>query len=81
MQKLEKQLADKHITLEVSERALDAIAEEGFDPIYGARPLKRVIQRRLQNKIATELLRREQDDNSPIHIDCEDSELVLNSKQ
>jgi ATP-dependent Clp protease ATP-binding subunit ClpB len=77
MQKLEKQLADKHITLEVSERALDAIAEEGFDPIYGARPLKRVIQRRLQNKIATELLRREQDDTSPIHIDCEDSELVL----
>ncbi|MFN7450073.1 MAG: ATP-dependent chaperone ClpB [Pirellula sp.] len=77
MQKLEKQLADKHITLEVSDRALDAIAEEGFDPIYGARPLKRVIQRRLQNKIATELLRREQDDTSPIHIDCEDSELVL----
>jgi ATP-dependent Clp protease ATP-binding subunit ClpB len=77
MQKLEKQLADKHITLEVSERALDAIAEEGFDPIYGARPLKRVIQRRLQNKIATELLRREQDDTSPIHIDCEDSELIL----
>jgi ATP-dependent Clp protease ATP-binding subunit ClpB len=77
MQKLEKQLADKHITLEVTERALDAIAEEGFDPIYGARPLKRVIQRRLQNKIATELLRREQDDTSPIHIDCEDSELVL----
>jgi len=77
MQKLEKQLADKHITLEVTERALDAIAEEGFDPVYGARPLKRVIQRRLQNKIATELLRREQDDTSPIHIDCEDSELVL----
>ena len=77
MQKLEKQLADKHIMLEVTERALDAIAEEGFDPVYGARPLKRVIQRRLQNKIATELLRREQDDTSPIHIDCEDSELVL----
>ncbi len=77
MQKLEKQLADKHITLEVTERALDAIAEEGFDPVYGARPLKRVIQRRLQNKIATELLRREQDDTSPIHIDCEDSELFL----
>lgn len=77
MQKLEKQLADKHITLEVTERALDAIAEEGFDPIYGARPLKRVIQRRLQNKIATELLRREQDDTSPIHVDCEDSELVV----
>ena len=77
MQKLEKQLADKHITLEVTERALDAIAEEGFDPVYAARPLKRVIQRRLQNKIATELLRREQDDTSPIHIDCEDSELVL----
>jgi len=71
MQKLEKQLADKHIMLEVTERALDAIAEEGFDPVYGARPLKRVIQRRLQNKIATELLRREQDDTSPIHIDCE----------
>lgn len=55
--KLRRQLADRNIELFVSEAAADAIADEGYDPQYGARPLKRVIQRRLQNPIATELLR------------------------
>jgi ATP-dependent Clp protease ATP-binding subunit ClpB len=77
MKRLEKQLAEKHISLQITERALDAIAEEGFDPIYGARPLKRVIQRRLQNKIASELLRRDQDNNAPIHVDCNQGEFVF----
>ena len=58
IQRLEKQLFENHYRLNVSERAIDAICHEGYDPTYGARPLKRVIQRRLQNKIATELLRK-----------------------
>ena len=48
-------------TLEVTESARAAIATEGFDPQYGARPLKRVIQQRLENRLATELLRIGQD--------------------
>lgn len=77
IRRLEQQLADKHLTLSVTDKALDAIADEGFDPIYGARPLKRVIQRRLQNRLASELLRRDQDDLSPIQVDYVDGEYVL----
>ena len=77
IRKLEEQLAEKHVVLTVTERALDAIADEGFDPIYGARPLKRVIQRRLQNRLASELLRRDQDDVSPIQVDFVDGEFTL----
>ena len=44
------------IRLEVSEAALKALAEEGFDPVYGARPLKRAIQQRLENPLAKEIL-------------------------
>jgi ATP-dependent Clp protease ATP-binding subunit ClpB len=53
---LEKLLADRKITLDVDGGARDWLAEAGFDPAYGARPLKRVIQRHLQNPLATMLL-------------------------
>ncbi len=77
MHRLEKQLAEKHIVLTITDRALDAVADEGFDPIYGARPLKRVIQRRLQNRIATELLKRDPDDTAPMNVDFREGEFVL----
>jgi ATP-dependent Clp protease ATP-binding subunit ClpB len=57
LQHLEKLLAEQEITLEVTPAARQQIANEGYDPVYGARPLKRVIQQRLQNPLATELLR------------------------
>jgi ATP-dependent Clp protease ATP-binding subunit ClpB len=53
---LRKRLADRRITLDVSNDALDALAKEGFDPTYGARPLKRLIQRKIQNPLAMLLL-------------------------
>ncbi|HEV3027855.1 MAG TPA: AAA family ATPase, partial [Planctomycetota bacterium] len=53
---LRKRLADRRITLEVSDDALDALAREGFDPVFGARPLKRLIQRKLQNPLAMQIL-------------------------
>jgi ATP-dependent Clp protease ATP-binding subunit ClpB len=56
LERLERMLAQRHISLEVSPEAKALIAAEGYDPVYGARPLKRVIQRRLQNPIALELL-------------------------
>ena len=56
LQRLQRQLADRHLTLEVTPEAKALIAVEGYDPVYGARPLKRVIQRLLQNPIALELL-------------------------
>jgi ATP-dependent Clp protease ATP-binding subunit ClpB len=53
---LERLLADRHLRLEVSAEARQLLAEQGYDPVFGARPLKRAIQRLLQNPIALEVL-------------------------
>jgi ATP-dependent Clp protease ATP-binding subunit ClpB len=53
---LRKLLADRKIALELTPEARERLAEEGYDPVYGARPLKRVIQQRLQNELALKLL-------------------------
>src|SRR5512142_595425 len=57
--RLRKLLEDRRITLELSEAAREAIADAGYDPVYGARPLKRAIQRMIQDPLATKLLRGE----------------------
>ena len=56
LKRLQRQLAEAQLTLEISTAARDRLADEGFDPAYGARPLKRVIQQRLANPLATALL-------------------------
>ena len=53
---LRQRLQEKDIGLEISEAALDLLGESGFDPVYGARPLKRAIQRQMENPLANELL-------------------------
>ncbi|MFN9465548.1 MAG: ATP-dependent chaperone ClpB [Planctomycetota bacterium] len=77
LKRLEKQLGEAHFKLTVSDRAVNAIASEGYDPVYGARPLKRVIQRRLQNAIATELLKRDGSEGGSIHIDYADGNYLI----
>ncbi len=57
IERLRKQLAKRNVDLVVTDAAKDAIAELGYDPTYGARPLKRVVQTRIQNPLATELLK------------------------
>ncbi|MEO7386512.1 MAG: AAA family ATPase, partial [Gammaproteobacteria bacterium] len=54
---LQARLAERDMTLEVSDPALDTLAEAGFDPVYGARPLKRAIQQRIENPLAQEILK------------------------
>ncbi|PID64461.1 MAG: type VI secretion system ATPase TssH, partial [Gammaproteobacteria bacterium] len=56
VKKLAKRVAEKQITLKVSDKGLDFLTDVGFDPVYGARPLKRAIQRELENPLATALL-------------------------
>ncbi len=56
LQRLQRLLGDRKLTLEVTPEAKHALAEEGFDPVYGARPLKRAIQRRIQNPLALAVL-------------------------
>jgi len=69
VQRLQKQLEQKEMHLEVTPAAVDEIASLGYDPQFGARPLKRVIQQRLQNPLATELLKGKLGPGSTVQVD------------
>jgi ATP-dependent Clp protease ATP-binding subunit ClpB len=56
LQRMEKLLAERNLTLEITPEAKMVLAQEGFDPVYGARPLKRAIQRHIQNPLAMAVL-------------------------
>ncbi len=75
--RLARQLEQHGIQLEVTEGALDAIAREGYDPIYGARPLKRVIQQQIQNPLASEILRGRFVEGATVKIDHHDGEFTF----
>jgi ATP-dependent Clp protease ATP-binding subunit ClpB len=77
IQRLQKQLGDRGVELEVTAAALDAIAAQGYDPTYGARPLKRVIQQRIQNPLATEMLKRDFTEGNCVKIDYVDGEFTF----
>jgi ATP-dependent Clp protease ATP-binding subunit ClpB len=77
IERLRNQLAEKGIRLEVSNAALSAIAEEGYDPTYGARPLKRVIQQRVQNPLAVEMLKQEFAEGSSVKIGYQDGQFTF----
>lgn len=75
---LERRVAELGWTLNVTEAARAAIADEGYDPQYGARPLKRVIQQKCENPLATEILKIESpDSNKSITIDYVDDEYLF----
>jgi ATP-dependent Clp protease ATP-binding subunit ClpB len=74
---LERRLAEHKVTLHVTEAAKRYLAEEGYDPVYGARPLKRVIQRRLQDPLAREMLEGKFEDGDSIRVDLKDGQLVF----
>jgi ATP-dependent Clp protease ATP-binding subunit ClpB len=69
LRRLEAQMTEAGLTVKVSDPAKARLAEEGFDPAYGARPLKRVIQQRLANRMATALLEGRAEPGSTIQID------------
>ncbi|MGI6368266.1 MAG: ATP-dependent chaperone ClpB [Anaerolineae bacterium] len=70
-------LADRGLGLELTQRATEALTEEGFDPAYGARPLRRTIQRRIQDKLALELLTGAYQPGDTVHVDFHDDEYVF----
>jgi ATP-dependent Clp protease ATP-binding subunit ClpB len=74
---LRKLLADRKIGLEVDGKALQWLANRGYDPVYGARPLKRVIQRSLQNPLATQLLEGRIKDGDTVEVGVEGGELTV----
>lgn len=74
---LRDRLADKGYKLELSLSALDKLAEAGFDPVFGARPLKRAIQLEIENPLAQKILAGDLESNGVVKVDCEGEELVI----
>ncbi len=77
VQGLEKRLAEQKLALKLSEKAIDFLSELGYDPVYGARPLKRAIQRYLETAIAKSILRGEFQGGDTIFVDVEDERLTF----
>jgi ATP-dependent Clp protease ATP-binding subunit ClpB len=75
VKKLESRLKDKEITMKMSDAALDYLSDVGFDPVYGARPLKRAIQRELEIVLAQGILRGDFTDGDMIAIDVVDGKI------
>ena len=74
---VKKMLAANGITLEVTPAALKFLAEEGYDPEFGARPVKRVIHRLVLNRLSKDILAQTVDKEKPIVIDVADGDLVF----
>ncbi|HEY2923876.1 MAG TPA: ATP-dependent chaperone ClpB [Candidatus Eisenbacteria bacterium] len=74
LRKLERRLKEKEISLDPEERVLDLLAREGYDPVFGARPLRRLIERRIQNPLAAGLLRGEFHPGDTVAITVGDEE-------
>jgi ATP-dependent Clp protease ATP-binding subunit ClpB len=75
--RLRHRLAERHITLELTDTAKEALAGAGWDPAYGARPLKRAIQRLVENPLALRLLEGEFADGDSIRVDAHGEEIVF----
>jgi len=72
VEQLRKRLGDRDISLEISEVALDKLGRAGYDPVYGARPLKRAIQQQLENQLAQKILAGEFEPGDTIKVDARD---------
>ena len=80
LERLQSRLSERKIILDISPEARTWLANTGYDPVYGARPLKRVIQRELENLLAMELLQGTFGDGDTIHITVKDSQLAFEAK-
>ncbi|OPX54765.1 ATP-dependent Clp protease ATP-binding subunit ClpB [Oceanospirillum multiglobuliferum] len=77
LQRLQQRLAERELNLEIAEDALDQLVEVGFDPVYGARPLKRAIQRWIENPLAQEILSGKFTVGQTIHVQLKGHDLVF----
>jgi ATP-dependent Clp protease ATP-binding subunit ClpB len=81
LKRLEKLLVDRHIALDVDEAGKTWLGNAGYDPVYGARPLKRVIQRNLQNPLANLILEGKVRDGDTVHVTVKAGGLEINGVQ
>ncbi|MBC7262967.1 MAG: ATP-dependent chaperone ClpB [Chloroflexi bacterium] len=77
MRHLQELLVDRHITITLTDEARAYLAEKGYDPVYGARPLKRTIQRQVQDPLAMRILQGEFDEGAHVIIDVAEGQLVF----
>ena len=77
LDRLTERLADRRMTIELSDAALDLLAERGFDPVYGARPLKRTVQRMVLDPLARRLLEHELREGAHVRVDAAGDDLVF----
>jgi ATP-dependent Clp protease ATP-binding subunit ClpB len=80
LKRIQNLLSEQKISLELTQAAQDRIVDLGYDPVYGARPLKRAIQKQLENPIATKILENAFVPGDAIIIDCIDDLLSFNKK-
>jgi ATP-dependent Clp protease ATP-binding subunit ClpB len=80
IQELQNRLNEQHIKIVVSDEAKEFISVNGFDPIYGARPLKRFIQRNLETKLAREIIAGNIHDHSLVTVSIQNGDLAVNAK-
>jgi ATP-dependent Clp protease ATP-binding subunit ClpB len=81
LQRLEKRLAERRIRLVVTDAARQLLAERGWDPVYGARPLKRTIQKLLQDQLAMRILAGEFADGDTVEVDAAGGQLVFHKAE
>ena len=74
---LEKRLEDKHITLELTNNAKEYLIDNGYDEVYGARPLKRFVTKKLETLIAEKILTQEIKPSTKVVVDCKDNKLII----
>lgn len=78
IEKVMSRLKSRNIRLELDEKAQDFLVEKGFDPQYGARPMRRAVERHLEDPLAEEILRGHLHDNDPVQVSVEDDKLQFN---
>jgi len=78
---LRQRLTERRIELELTEAAKEYVAREGYDPVYGARPLKRFLQRHVETALSRKLLAGEISDNSRVVADFKKGELIFRTER
>jgi ATP-dependent Clp protease ATP-binding subunit ClpB len=81
MERLQKLLKDRKIAVHLDESARTWLADQGYDPIYGARPLKRVIQRNVQDPLAELLLEGEVKDGETVTVSAGSEGIIINGHE
>jgi ATP-dependent Clp protease ATP-binding subunit ClpB len=77
IQELEKQLTDRSLSLEVTDKAIEHFAKTGFDPVYGARPIKRLLQKEILDNLSMQLLREEIKPEDTVKIDWDGKQVKI----